>query len=329
MPITLGNLLVISDRSDSNTGDAAELSPLTGAVISQLTLPFANKGDILPSGIFALAKESISSSNLDGVAIYSNDASTLIALVPTPFPAYAGTIAWASPIRAWGAATFYILARPRTGGIDPILYAISDAGVVSATTWTLPSNARSAESIAVSLDGTKVYYNEGVSNRALHVYDLTNSVALPNLVAAAVGVNFSGDLFVTSTGDVLALTKVVAWEVRRYNSSGALQATYALDTSPYENPEMATDPDPDLFWTRTFETTGNTSLFRQIRISDGTVETTFTVTDLEGGGDVPKTCPFFRAREVAADVVDPPATWRLIGINLSYQRLEGLKRSDP
>lgn len=298
MSYPAGSILVFSDLNDSVQGDAVVLNNTTGAVLDSLsTMPYAGLGDRVSSGLFAVTVETGSphSGVITSIKVFAAD-TTLIATNTsiTVSPAMYSK----SPIGSNNRDKFYIAARPTTGSAAVIVYTIDTAGALGGTTWTLPS-ASSIQVVAPLTDDSVLYWgaNLGIANLGvIHAWDLVNNVALPDVVSMGTTVQFAHNMFVVNDTEILVLvgfSDADTYEVRRYSASGALLKTYDLGVAgAFDTPEMWRDIDPTAFWARGFYAEdGSTSTLMKFDLSSGTVLTTFSVTNLDGGGQVPATCP--------------------------------------
>lgn len=308
-----GSLLILSDLNDTDQGNAAVISGTDGSTLDTIgTFPYAALGDQVRSGLFAITAETGSPhfGVINAIDIYDQSLTRTAHITSiTVSPAMDAH----SPIQSNGTTNFYVAARPTSSGAAVKAYRISTEGVVDATTWTLPL-ADSIQVIAPSLDDTILYWGAqlGIANLGvIHRWDLVNNVALSDLVSMGSTVQFAHQMFVTMAGDVLVLVGFSDgddFQVRRYNAAGTLLHTYDLGVAgAFDTPEMWRDLDDQNFWVRGFyDATGHTSRFLKIAIQTGATLTDFTVTDLEGGGDVPTTCPIIM---IGSSVVTPQPPW--------------------
>lgn len=305
--LTAGNIFTPSDNFDATTGDAAEFSAVDGATVQTLAFAKATKGDILPSGIFALAVEVGATTTLESLSIYSAVGELIAAVTSIATPARSAI----APVFAWGTEHFFILVPPAaSGGNFSTLYQIQDDGTI-VNQWTLPENSEFADNMAISVDGAICYYGHEGFSEPIRAYDLVGDAPLANLVAASGTVRWGANFLITADGDLLVpagVTGQTEREVRRYSSAGALVATYTLDEQLYEDPELFTDPDPAYFWARTFpDADGAISRFWRIHIETGAVERSFEVATLEGAGVVPSTCPNLLLRGAESCELETPS----------------------
>lgn len=321
MPTFLdGSILVPSDVDTT----AAILDPTTGATLGTATLSMCEVGDILPDGTFALGRTDAPLGQITHLDIYNRDG-TLIVAVPYDdiFPEFPAHQAWAfAPIRGDGDSTFYVcddkggLGRP-----DPTVRTVSKAGVVGGTTYHPAGDGFGTRisAMAPSRDGQYLYYALDDIGTPIYRHRLTDDTDMGVWVAGVAGSAIYFDIFTLDSGDVLVLiqpdTAVTPseWQVRRFDASGVLQASYDIPAGEDESfIFVALDHgDPSVFWVRSFPDGGaggaDLSTFRQYRISDGTVLTEFDKVNTSNGGDVPVSCPFFILRSSSVCVPEMPS----------------------
>lgn len=287
-------ILVLSDLSDDDQGDAVLLNRADGSVVStSALLPNGGRGGILPSGIFAFGEQQVSGSKLAAVAIYTSALSLVTRVTSIPL---ATPLRWESPVIAWGTHTFYFMAAPIADPFSPTLYTISDTGVIGGTTWVFSGLSATPRAMNVSNDGTILYWTGANAGLALFRHDLANDLPLSNFLAGVANHSFGSDLFLTPDGDVVVPYQpgaAVNWELRRYSSSAVLQDSFDIGPNLWaDDPELFSDVDPDNIWVRTFpDVDGFQSRFRLYVLATGAVLEDWTVTTLAGGGQVPVTCP--------------------------------------
>ena len=191
-----------------------------------------------------------------------------------------------SPVSGDQNGTFYL--AQGVAATNSVISTISTDGVVGGTTWTLPADSIFMSAMGVTRDGTTLYYcRETVGSSAVHAYDLSGDAPLSDLVASGGGSTKRGrDIKILSDGTILTVYRNGAtsadWQVRRYNSAGVLQNTYALGTSSSGLvPRIAIGPDdPTSFWAMTWPTgtgSGSTSKFQRFTVATGVVSTTIEV----------------------------------------------------
>lgn len=253
-------------------------------------------GDILPSGEFALEEV------FNGHVIIYDSLFTQLADLDFNVNEV--------KIRVCTVLNKFYVAENKVPGTD--LYTISSSGVRSTLIASPSAVASGVESIAAKNDGLILYYADKGSNVAIKRWDLTTNLALSNLVAGIVGYS-SPDILYLSNDTIIVLyynsaTKDV--QTIQYSTVGAVLNTYALGAQTGSvKPRMAYAIDnPDSFWVWTHNTSGR-SIFRNVKCSDGSIITTRTHQEYEGGAynasetATPVTrfgnsfsCPFFIAR---------------------------------
>jgi hypothetical protein len=313
MAFPVGSLLIPSDGLDNPTPFGVVISPTDGSFIGKSALGAAEDGAITAFGRFALLVSTDSDGSglfghVTAVNVYDLDLTLIGSFVPPSFPS-----ALFSSINTDWAHTFYYASN------DNGVRTVSDAAVAGATTWNLNSTIPGGGSVspmAPSRDGTILYYGDnrgvayppGANGSPLHRWDLINNVALSDLLPGELGAFQGLNLLVLPNGNfiVLYVTLILGGpdthHVRQYDPTGALIQTYDLGVhaEDFDNVQLALDPsDATIFWVRTFpDSSGDTSTFSKIRLSDGAVLLTFVVTDNVLGGPppvphgVPASCPF-------------------------------------
>jgi len=295
-----GSILVTSDAGDRVQGNAVLLDPTSGAVVGSLPFIYARTGDRLSSGVSAIGRER---SSTDGtiVALDVYDATlTLINSISTLGTGNPQT----SPVAGNTTDSFYLAMTPFGFTTASTLYRVSAAGVLNPTSWSIPTsstpNATAMIGLAPSPDNHWVYYTvQPPSGSQLRSFDLVNNVAGPvvlNLLTSEAFIQ-PGNLLMLANGNLLifvATANETAFEVRQLTTAGALVRTYPLDPAAANGdaPEIFRALDPGQFWVRTFpDGTVHTSLFTKYDLATGATLTSFPVTNLDGGGQVPTTCP--------------------------------------
>lgn len=301
MSISAGSILVTSDAGDTgHTGDAVILDPATGTVLSSLSFIYARTGDRLPSGVIGIGKETSSTDGtILGVNLYDAQLNLISAVAVT-----GSGNPETSPVGGNTSDSFYIAMTPFGFTTASTLHRIASDGTLSGTTWSLPTsatpNSNAMIGLAPSADNRWVYYTvQPPSGDELRSFDLVNNVPGPTLVTLLSSEAFiqPGNLLTLASGNLLVFLSTAndtAFEVRQYSTSGALIATYPLDPASANGdaPEIFRDRDPFKFWVRTFpDGTLHTSLFTQYDLTSGLALAHWTVTNLNGGGQVPATCP--------------------------------------
>ncbi len=304
-PFPSGSIFMLDEGV---SGPAAAFDRTTGVPLGiDTTVGNCETGAILPTGTFAIS--ALNASNVaDAVQIY-DPTFTLLATVPVPPHANL------HPICGNTADRFYAC----SGSFGNTLTAYDQTGSVLGT-WTISVVSQPVSGLVVDAGNLVAYFAQVVSG-AFHLrrFDLVNNVGLTDLLtfpSTAVvtsvgwGLTLAGDILVAATdnGDTTG-------NVFRYSTSGSLLATYALDANPINGGEdvlLALDfVDPTTFWYRIDpDPTGDTCIFRQIRLSDGAQLHSFTEpmngTDFQVDGYAPASCPFLIL--VSSGPPPPPPT---------------------
>lgn len=326
-PVTLSNLqfrMQAPDRQTVTTGSlfisndtagfpAVIVDPTTGNVLDVVGFSAFEQAAMLPNGRMLIARIN-TSDNTDAYELYTGNR-TLITTITSPIVA--------NQYEFGGVATdgtdFYVSAGVFAGGgtNGATLYHISSGGTVGAS-WTLPAPAGNMNGMAVS--GTTVYWTIETSNQtAIRRFDLSSGSALSDLVATEAGGAKRGrDLEVTADGDLLSMhfDGSSTYTVRRYNTStGALEQTYGIGSTLNGSspPRFRIDQnDPTAMWVMNFPSLGS-STYQRIRLSDGTVLTSFTIgnrDDRENDQDVmfapSQSCPLMVIGEQSTETADDP-----------------------
>lgn len=159
--------------------------------------------------------------------------------------------------------------------------------------FSLTGNS-SLTGLAANNDGTILYHTRGGPNNAIRRWDIVGSANLADLAAGVSGFIAGFDILVLPDGTILASyirSTNGEFQVRRYTDAGVLQQTYAIAATSrlpaFTNPRLAYDPtDPGgAFWVWFHDdVVPGTSIFKQIRVSDGVVlQTVPAVTEYETG----------------------------------------------
>jgi hypothetical protein len=169
----------------------------------------------------------------------------------------------------------------------PHVRVITEAGVVGGTVFAL--SGTNLESLAADNTEAILYYCAVGFGVPVKRWDLVNNIALSDLVGS-VATYQSPDILVLADGTIIVLyynstTKDV--QAKQYSAAGALLNTYSLGAQTgTTKPRMgyATD-DPNSFWvfTHIVVSTNGSTVARNIKASDGTILTTRTWMEYEGG----------------------------------------------
>jgi hypothetical protein len=303
LPVPAGSLLITSDQPDT-VGVA--LSATDGAILqTYFPTPNSEWGAILPSGVMLIQRYNYDYLWVDSPAWVVLDASFQeIAHLDVVNPAN----------YTWGVVTdnhddtFYIATLVKSSS-DYRIQTVSEAGVFSSTIASIPSVLNTIAAMAVSPDESVLYFVSGTGSGgagcAIQQWDLVNDVALANLVADDPTKQAIFNLVCLADGSLLLPLQGSPSVVRHYNASGTLLHTYSFGAEEIDR--ITRDLTDDTFWVRVWPTghAGGTSRFDQVRISDGVVVTTFTLTDFYAArpnlvGSTarfgpPITCPLFVA----------------------------------
>jgi hypothetical protein len=285
--------LFVNDDADGYP--AAILDPVDGHVRRYITpFPYGEMGDILPNG-----KLLYKANDRTKLGLYDTDLTLLAS--PSPFPAHVeegdtyidGTNPWYPQIRSNNLDTFFV-ANLNAYDNSCVLKTVSDAGVIGATSWTLPNVPNG---IGVSPNGTILYYGYGTG---IYRYDLVNSTALAPLRAHGIDTGFwfaaQKDLIVQADGTLLVTyeigTPTYGGEIRHYAANGTLLNTYDMSGGGtgyvWVLNRLARAVEDNAFWVWRFGmlNTGfhsGQSRYTKIQVSDGTILADFTVDEINEG----------------------------------------------
>lgn len=254
------------------------LPPTTNNIIRRYVNNIAEGegGDILLSGIMALENWLD-----DTIKIYNvnSDFSLVGSVAAANGPA----------IRACrGAATPKFYVGFGIGAAAQVKSLLANA-TFGATIWTPTVAALNViRGIAASNDETILYYAEGNQNKAVARWDLNTDSALSDLVAG-IASTYIFDILVLDDDSIIVIYETDATRdvnVRRYNSAGVLQNTYALGANAFVNFAPArlayANDDPTSFWVMDHQTT-SVQRFRNVRVSDGVIISTMTQGSFRAG----------------------------------------------
>ena len=201
------------------------------------------------------------------------------------------------------------------GHNPPRFLTVTNTGTASGLTTLTGST--SLQSITPNLTETILYHAGVNAGDPVERWDITNGVALTNLVAGIATYKVS-DMFVLADGTILVAyykdTAVSDFKVLHYSTAGATLNTYNFgqyELSLGSPPRLASAiDDPNSFWAMQHQTsTVGTTKFLNIKISDGSTLTTrngvlfgagrydapATATPLAQFGTSPS-CPFWIVR---------------------------------
>lgn len=179
-------------------------------------------------------------------------------------------------IRSNRNATFFVATH--TGGVATV-YAVSEAGVVSGTSWVLPNTVWT---FAPNPAGTILYWVRSTGTASLtdvHRWDLVNNIALSDLIADDAPFFVTQDMLVLSDGTLLIgyRNTGIDFKVKHISAAGAVMTTYDFGNIEADAPlnyRMSLAPDQLSFWLKTNPIQGtdaDTQLLQKVRISDGAI----------------------------------------------------------
>lgn len=301
-----GQMLLPSDMADALQGDATVHDPASGALVTQIAsgdpaagvVPFGSSGDLLASGIWGIAAESTSPANIGtgavtSFALYDADVQ-LLANVTSVIPGGGDSFGF---VRKLNSTAFCVAID---GPVTNVIYLVSDAGVVSGTTYTLPVPLYSLWGITVDPTGQILYYvADGGTQFVIKRWDLVNDIAMSDLATGPSNSRVGFDALITAPdGSIViqyATTGVTPrpFNIANYDPSGTLMNQLALGTSSFTGyPELGVDPsDTEGVWVKSFNVGLTTTTVRRLRASDFAVLNAWSGQTLSGGGVIPVSCP--------------------------------------
>jgi hypothetical protein len=291
-PAGPGNVLI----TDFVITTAAILDGTTGAYLDTAELVPTDYGEILPSGIIGL----YDGDNTNAFVVYAADYS-LIASVTIGAPMSLTNAAISSD----RSHTFY--AAYCNGSAAAVVSTISDAGVVGGTTWTLPNTSKSLMAAAPNAAGTILYYTSlttggGGTGSVVYRYDLVNSIAISNLVAALTNYNSVKDLLVLDDDTILvgyhSATNGQQEKIVHYDTSGGVLNTYTfgLRSAVSLNRFNRAGSDETLIAWIQNNPASQPVTFYYVTVADGTVTGSFPATEAGSQGnpaleEISNSCP--------------------------------------
>lgn len=242
---------------------ASIMAAADGTLLRTFGFPACEMGATLPSGIVCIAAGIM----LESFNLYTSQLVLITAITSLIDDTYTNI----SPVTTDKDQTFYV-SRVRNG-IPSKVTAISDAGVIGATT-ELPAESDQMCCMAYDPDLGILYYATDALT-PIRRYDLVNDTPLSDLADPAAS-QMGRDMEVLPNGDLLVVlrTDSTHWVVQRWSPAGVLQATYPLDNeaSPNAHPRIRVTKDGLSFVAMTWPTgtvTGDESEFTTILIADG------------------------------------------------------------
>ena len=173
---------------------------------------------------------------------------------------------------------FYIGNIPAVGNAQVSI--VSNTGLPGKT-WTVGTT--NLGGMAPNPAETILYYTAGGTNIAVKRWDLANDVALTDLVAGIATYN-TDDIVVLTDATILVLYNTAAGvtQVKHYSTTGSTLNTYTFAASDAITPRICRAIDETSFWIFQHLSTGF-SRISNIKVSDGTVLTTFDPLEFEKG----------------------------------------------
>jgi len=274
---------------------AAVLGLPSGAWSGTLELEPSDFGVILPNQIFAIFDDGTKET-----VLYQAPAGTELFRVG-PF---GSTLANINSDRAH---TFYV--GTTVGSSVATIHTVSDAGIVGGTVWTLPNTSKSLLGMAPDRANTILYYGSlttggGGTRSVVYRYDLVNSIAMTNLVAALTNYNTTKDIFVLNDGTILVGYHSTIFgqqeKIVRYNTDGTMNQTYLIGLrDDYSLNRFAPNTDESTIWVWIQNGPNNPAQpvhFSEIRLSDGVTTNSFAITEAGSQGnpalhEISNSCP--------------------------------------
>jgi hypothetical protein len=297
-----------------------------GTILTTDPLVLCEVGDRLPSGIIALARRNTSGFCLS-LDLFSRTSAPVATLSPASlFPSMSAPELAAlndfSTVRSNGSDRFYMAGNTKSGSNPTPVRAVSDSGTLLGT-WTLAhavgglGGTTYVSPMAASFDNATLYYGTRGLKSPIYGHDLLTDTDLGIIVPGgangfdSLGVDMfvlaSGQLLVAHTNNVWSLSS--QWYASLHEADGTLVSTIPFGLTNAEDgvdARLAIDwRNPTIFWLRTFNTAETLSTFRQFRISDGALLSSFSVAVnfLDPAGLVPISCPFFAFQSATGTVI--------------------------
>lgn len=295
-PAGIGSIVI---PDDGHGFPAVVMRQSDGEVIRVVEFPAGEHGDVLPDGTMCVEARN-SSAIVDTIQIFS---SQFLLIADRPSLIQPGTFFQA--IAADGIDTFYIV-PVGSAASPPEVRAVSSAGVVSGTVWTLSGVGTTA--MAISPGGATLYWSQ-FGTAAVKRHDMGSDSAVSDLAADVAG-SAVAELMALADGSVVVYYEKASTRtddfLRQYSAAGATLRDYAVGTAytGFTFNHMARDPDGAAsFWTWfSIFTPLPQAMFVQYATVDGSVLQSLTVDIFEHGSGPTGTtqqfgpsqsCPFF------------------------------------
>ena len=272
------DFLISSDGDDVYPAAVVDKDDGTIRYVTQLVA--SENGAVNDNGIICLDDKESSTR----VALY-NPNFTLITYVT-------GIKGVLSPAPVATDGTYFYIAGYFPADLVYKIFKVDSTGTILYTkVTTIDASPRQIQSIAVNSDASILYYSKydlsgggTFVDEPLKRWDLTNNVALSDLVAEEAGVSFQDLLCQLSSGDIITHANNSAgtsMSVRRYNSSGVLQTTYTVSTTLPATAgvdHLALDRGQTHFWVWFQTDASGRNQFRKYLISSGALISTISDT---------------------------------------------------
>lgn len=165
---------------------------------------------------------------------------------------------------------------------------INSDGSLGPTVWTLGTNIGTL-AIAANNDESILYFSGPASGgfRPIKRWDLINNIALSDLVADVDSSYGTTDILVLDDDTIVVMYyKVTEIKIVHYDTSGSVLNTYLRTVTSSTGSRMTYGLDSTSFWIMRHSST-KYSIFEEIKVSDGTILTTRTLPEYEGGAYQP------------------------------------------
>ena len=319
--------VMVSD--DTGYFPLAALNPSTGAVLNLIRFRSDSvidgvgneSDDTLPSGIVLAEDVALSVFHL-----YNRQYDEIATI---PYPATFGSPASVGELNdiVTNRSDAFYVASQVTGFASIQVIKISDAGVISPTTWALPAGSANVQRV-IAPDPAETFLYHGKylnTDNQIDKWDLATNNTLGMFVASVANYRLVRDILVLSTGQVVVGYQRNAGTgqqfARLYNADGTTvrDVEFGLSSSVLLN-RMAFDAGvtDTFFWVWLQFSADQTSQFLKVRVSDGTIALSspilpwFEIGSHRGtvAADPPRfghsqSCPFW-IQQVNSDGPNPP-----------------------